>query len=170
MLAFLCNSSVNFPTADLAHAMHEVSRLCVLSLHCWQSLCCTQVSNTPILGGPAAVPQQQQPVSTTKASVPQQPPQQLPQQVQQQPPQSAFSRFDSFGTQYDDGSPSMQPQRLPSTALGPARSIPEGAPIVFEGIIAIQLICGMQQSPTYCKRKIAGHLLRVSLHGRLSPG
>ncbi|DBA86816.1 TPA: hypothetical protein ACH3X2_005399 [Trebouxia sp. C0005] len=91
-----------------------------------------QVSNTPILGGPAAVPQQQQPVSTTKASVPQQPPQQLPQQVQQQPPQSAFSRFDSFGTQYDDGSPSMQPQRLPSTALGPARSIPEGAPIVFE--------------------------------------
>ena len=105
-----------------------------------KSLCSMQVSNTPILGGPTAVPQQQ-PVSNTQASLPQQPPQQLPQQVQQ-PPQSAFSRFDSFGTQYDDGSASNQPQRLPSmslgpaTSLGPARSIPEGAPIVFEGNIA----------------------------------
>ncbi len=116
----------------------------MLSLHSWQSLCCMQVSNTPVLGGPAAVPQQQ-PVSTTQASLPQQPPQQLPQQVQQQPPQSAFSRFDSFGTQYDDGSASMQPQRLPSmslgpaTSLGPARSIPEGAPVVFNGITATDL-------------------------------
>ena len=103
-----------------------------------------QVSNTPILGGPAAV-SQQQPVSNTKASVPQQRPEQLPQQVQQQPPQSAFSRFDSFGTQYDDGSASTQPQRLPSmslgpaTSLGPAKSIPEGAPVVFEGTIATHM-------------------------------
>ena len=128
-------------TAELAHAMHKITPSCMLSLHSWQSLCSMQVSSTPILGGPAAVPQQQ-PVSTTQASVPQQPPQQLPQQVQQQPPQSAFSRFDSFGTQYDDGSASMQPQRLPSTSLGPAmslgpaRSIPEGAPVVFGGNIA----------------------------------
>jgi len=128
------------PTADLAHAMHKITPSCMLSLHSWQILGSMQVSNTPILNGPAAVPQQQ-PVSTTQASVPQQPPQQLPQQVQQQP-QSAFSRFDSFGTQYDDGSTSMQPQRLPSmclgpaTSLGPARSIPEGAPVVFEGNVA----------------------------------
>ncbi len=135
MLAFVVQLVCQLRTADLAHAMHKVTWACILSLHCGQSLCCMQVSNTPILGGPATVPQQQ-PVSTTQASVPQQPQQQLPQQVQQQPPQSAFSRFDSFGTQYDDGSASMQPQRLPSMSLGPARSIPEGAPVIFEGNIA----------------------------------
>lgn len=125
------------PTAELAlepctknNIVHPITVKILFSV---------QVSSTPILGGPAAEPQQQ-PVS--QASIPQQPPQQLPQQVQQQPPQSAFSRFDSFGTQYDDGSASMQPQRVPSMSLGPAkslgpaRSIPEGAPVVFEGNIA----------------------------------
>ena len=90
-----------------------------------------QVSNAPILGGPPAV--QEQPLSYTQASAPQQLPQQLPQQPQSQPAQSAFSRFDSFGTQYDDVPALTQSQRLPSMSLGTAPSIPEGAPVVFEG-------------------------------------
>ena len=51
--------------------------------------------------------------------------------------QSAFSgsgRFDSFGSQFDDFSGSGQSGRLqPLAPLGPAPSIPEGAPVVFEG-------------------------------------
>ena len=51
--------------------------------------------------------------------------------------QSAFSasgRFDSFGSQYDDFSGPGQSGRLqPSPSLGPAASIPEGAPVLFEG-------------------------------------
>ncbi|KAL3136456.1 hypothetical protein ABBQ38_005712 [Trebouxia sp. C0009 RCD-2024] len=85
-----------------------------------------QVSNTPIFGGPA--PPQQPPVAQQATPVSQQ---------QQQPVmQSAFSgsgRFDSFGSQFDDYSGPAQAGRLqPSASLGPAASIPEGAPVLFE--------------------------------------
>ena len=66
------------------------------------------------------------------------PPPSLQQQHQQQPlMQSAFSgsgRFDSFGSQFDDFSGPGQSGRLqPTASLGPAPSIPEGAPVLFEG-------------------------------------
>ena len=102
-----------------------------------KSLPVRQVSNAPILGGPA--PAQQPPVFTAQGT-PQatpEPPQQQQQQQQQPLTQSAFSgsqRFDSFGTQYDDYTAPVQPGRLqPSASLGLARSIPEGAPVIFEG-------------------------------------
>lgn len=91
-----------------------------------------QVSNTPILGGPA--PPQQSPAAPHAIPTP------LQQQQQQQPVmQSAFSgsgRFDSFGSQFDDFSGPGQSGRLqPSAILGPAPSIPEGSPVLFEGEI-----------------------------------
>lgn len=92
---------------------------------------CLQVSNAPILGGPA--PPQHPPAAPEALPTPQQQPQQ-----QQQPlTQSAFAgsgRFDSFGSQFDDFSGPGQSGRLqPSASLGPAPSIPEGAPVFFEG-------------------------------------
>lgn len=87
-----------------------------------------QVSNTPIFGGPA--PAQQPPVAPQAAP--------LPAQQQQPVMQSAFTgsgRFDSFGSQFDDIPASAQAGRLqPSASLGPAPSIPEGAPVLFEDV------------------------------------
>lgn len=74
-----------------------------------------QVSSQPILGGANTPQLQAAPQAQSRIPV-----------QQAQPQQVSMTRFDSFGTQYEDYAPAQR-----QTSMLPQRSIPEGSAIGF---------------------------------------